>query len=256
MTAATVLGVRVDGTALDECLHVIADRVRTRQGAFVCACNVHMIMEAKTLPELRQALASADLVLADGAPLSWSLRARGLRAARVAGTELAMAVIEKCVEQGWSIGLIGSTPTTLAALVDSLRKSYPALRIACAVSPPFGGVAELSASDESKRVLRSGADVLLVGLGCPKQEIWMSRHVGGTTSVMLGVGATFDFLAGTVRRAPRWMQRVGCEWLFRLAQEPRRLLGRYIRHNPRFAVMAAIEIMHAGVRRCGAIFQP
>lgn len=249
MTTAAVLGVRVDGFALDECLDTIVERVGSRRGGYVCACNVHMVMEAKTLPDLKRALDDAALVVADGAPLSWSLRARGVTAERVTGTELALAVIEKCVDRGWSVGLFGATDMTLRHLVASLRKAYPALNISCAVSPPFGGVDDVDASDEARAVIEAAPDVLLVGLGCPKQEVWMARQVGRSQSVMLGVGATFDFLAGNVRRAPQWMQQIGCEWVFRLVLEPRRLFGRYARHNPRFVILALREVLSSAIRQ-------
>ena len=239
----------MDGYALDECLDTIVERVGSRKGGYVCACNVHMVMEAKTLPDLKRALDDAALVVADGAPLSWSLRARGVRAERVTGTDLALVVLEKCASRGWSVGLFGATDVTLQHLVLSLRKAYPTLNISCAVSPPFGGVHDVDASDEARAVIEAAPDVLLVGLGCPKQEVWMSRQVGRSKSVMLGVGATFDFLAGNVRRAPQWMQQIGCEWVFRLALEPRRLCGRYVRHNPRFIILALREVLSSVVRQ-------
>ncbi|MBT9252262.1 MAG: WecB/TagA/CpsF family glycosyltransferase [Brockia lithotrophica] len=132
-------------------------------------------------------------------------------------------------------------------LVNNLRRRYTELRIAYAYSPPYR---ELSAQEEEevvRSIRESGAKILFVGLGCPKQERWMANHKGKIDAVMVGVGAAFDFHAGRVRQAPPWMQRIGLEWLFRLLMEPRRLWKRYVKHNPRFLALAALQLF--GARR-------
>ena len=155
-------------------------------------------------------------------------------------------------KRGIPVGFLGGAPEVLAALVRNLQADFPGLPVVFQDSPPFRALS----ADEDRALVQavnaSGARILFVGLGCPKQERWMAAHAAGTEhpvrAVMLGVGAAFDFHAGMLRQAPEWMQQRGLEWLFRLAVEPRRLWKRYLKHNPRFAVLAMRELL-AGERR-------
>ncbi|WP_457637190.1 WecB/TagA/CpsF family glycosyltransferase [Oceanithermus sp.] len=215
---------------------------------YVCAANVHMVMESYDSIDFRKVVNSADLVTPDGMPLVWMMRRLGVpNQSRVAGPELLPRVCEAAAQQGIPVGFYGGTADTLSGLTQHLLKRFPSLKIAYAHSPPFRPLSD----EEDERVVReinsSGARILFVGLGCPKQERWMAEHRGRVRAVMIGVGAAFDFHAGKVRKAPAWMQRMGLEWLFRLAMEPRRLWRRYAKHNPRFVMLAIMQLL--GLRR-------
>jgi len=206
-----------------------------------CAANVHMVMEARDDPRLRDKLKGSDLSVPDGMPLVWALRAVGERVWHVRGADLARELCRRAQDAGVPIGLYGATPATLAAFQHVLREDYPALQISFAASPPFRQLTEEEDRATIEAIRESGVRILLVGLGCPKQELWMMEHRGQLQCVMLGIGAAFDFLAGTKPQAPRWMQRFGLEWTFRLLTDPRRLWRRYLKHNPRFLGLLAIQ---------------
>jgi N-acetylglucosaminyldiphosphoundecaprenol N-acetyl-beta-D-mannosaminyltransferase len=205
-------------------------------------------MEAYDSAEFREIMNSADLVTPDGMPLVWALRLLGARhATRVYGPDLMLHILEAAAREGLPVGFYGADPRTLGMLTENVRRRVPALRIAYAFSPPFCPLEREEDESIVREIEASGARILFVGLSTPKQERWMAAHRGRVDAVMLGVGAGFDFLAGTKPQAPRWMMRAGLEWLFRLLTEPRRLWRRYLRHNPRFAVCFALQA--AGLRR-------
>ncbi len=178
----------------------------------------------------------ADMVTPDGWPIAWRLRRRGHQSQeRIDGPGLMLLCCARAAAEGIPIFLMGSTPPTLERLQERLLKDYPGLQIAGAVSPPFFDNPEMrQESALVERIRNSGAGILFVGLGCPKQEHWMSRNAASLDMVMLGVGAAFDFHAGIIRRAPPWMRNRGLEWLHRLFQDPRRLWRRYLLTNSRF----------------------
>ncbi len=204
-------------------------------------------MEAHDDPQLRELVNSADLVTPDGMPLVWALRRLGYpQQGRVYGPDLTLELVAAAAGKGIPVGFYGSTPETLASLADNFKRRFPALHIAYSFSPPFR---ELSPGEDEiiiKTVNASGIRVLFVGLGCPKQERWVAVHKGKIQAVMLAVGAAFDFHAGTRRQAPRWMMRLGLEWVFRLVQEPGRLWRRYLYHNPRFILLMAWQLLFKG----------
>jgi N-acetylglucosaminyldiphosphoundecaprenol N-acetyl-beta-D-mannosaminyltransferase len=232
-----VLGTRVDPTSYADATAQVLDWAKRHESRYVCIANVHVVMEAYDSPAFRSQVNAADLVTPDGMPLVWALRRQGHpNQSRVYGPDLMMTVLEAAEEENVPVGLLGGKPEVLDELVTRLRTRFPALVIAYRFSPPFR---ELDVSEDAQIVAdinQSGASILFVGLGCPRQEMWMAEHAGAVRSVMLGVGAAFDFHAGAVRQAPGWMQSVGLEWVFRLSQEPRRLWRRYLYHNPRFVV--------------------
>jgi N-acetylglucosaminyldiphosphoundecaprenol N-acetyl-beta-D-mannosaminyltransferase len=218
------------------------------QPRYVCVANVHMVMEAYDDPSFQAIVNSADRVTPDGMPLVWVLRRKGFPLKdRVYGPTLMLHVLEAAARQGVPVGLLGGAPDVLDALVGRLRERFPSLQIAYRQSPPFRALTAEEDRAMVQAVRESGARILFVGLGCPKQERWMAAHAAGTRdpvpAVMLGVGAAFDFHAGALRQAPAWMQDRGLEWLFRLAVEPRRLWKRYLKQNPRFAVLAMKELL-------------
>jgi N-acetylglucosaminyldiphosphoundecaprenol N-acetyl-beta-D-mannosaminyltransferase len=211
-----------------------------------------MVMEAYDDPGFRRVVNAADLVTPDGMPLVWGLRLLGMHGQdRVYGPELTLRVLAATEAAGVPVGFYGSAPEVLTRLLERVRRVYPRLEIAYAESPPFRSLSPKEDAEVVRKVNESGTRVLFVGLGCPKQERWMAAHRGRVRAVMLGVGAAFDFLAGTKPQAPRWMQNMGLEWLFRLLTEPRRLWRRYLIHNPRFALLFGLQLL--GVRRFGVL---
>jgi N-acetylglucosaminyldiphosphoundecaprenol N-acetyl-beta-D-mannosaminyltransferase len=202
-----------------------------------------MVMEAWDAPEFRALVNDAELVTSDGMPLVWSLRALGARSAtRVYGPALMPIVCEEAARRGVPVGFYGGSPPVMAALTQRLAARCPGLAIAFAHCPRYSESPPALDEQAADAIEESGARVLFVGLGCPKQERWMAAYRDHVSCALVGVGAAFDFAAGAVAQAPAWMQRAGLEWLFRLAVEPRRLWRRYLRHNPRFALHMALQI--------------
>jgi len=198
---------------------------------------------AHDCPEYRGAMQNADLVTADGMPLVWLLRWLGVPGAtRVCGPDLLPRILEAAADAGIQVGFYGGSEAVLDQLVGRAKRLFPNLRVAYAESPPFRLLTPEEDVIATRTIVRSGVQILFVGLGTPKQDRWMGAHRGRIPAVMLGVGAAFDFFAGSKPQAPRWMQRSGLEWLFRLATEPRRLWRRYVLHNPRFVVLAASQL--------------
>lgn len=233
-----VLGVRVSVVDRPAALHRIAQWIERGERRYVCVTNVHGVTESGRDPELRDIHNESGLTTPDGVPLVWCGRWAGARTIRrVYGPDLMLDVLAAAVDRGWTSYLYGGTPDTLALLEARLLERFPGLRIVGSWSPPFR---ELTADEEAAAIGAINAadpDLVWVGLGCPKQERWMHRHRPALTApVLLGVGAAFDFHAGAKRQAPAWMQRVGLEWAFRLASEPRRLWRRYLVGNTRFVL--------------------
>ncbi len=240
----SILGMRVDATTYEEASDFVVSWARAGESRSVCVGTVHMVMETRDDPAFREAVNGADLVTSDGMPLVWGLRLLGIRGAeRVYGPDLTPIVCRKAAAEGIPVGFHGASPGTLERLLARLRADHPDLRIVHAESPPFGELAPERLEDEARRIEASGARIVFVGLGCPKQERWMAAQRVRVPAVILGVGAAFDFLAGTKRQAPRFLQRAGLEWAFRLAAEPRRLWRRYLVNNPRFLAVFAAQVL-------------
>ena len=238
-----ILGSRVDPISYAQAIHQVVVWAQQHESRYVCAANVHMLMEAYDSPEFQNVVNGADLVTPDGMPLVWMLRCLGYpQQERVYGPDLTLRLIEAAAMQEISVGFYGGTVETLAQLTNLFKEKHPNLQIKYSYSPPFRPLT----TDEDESVIlamnASGAKILFVGLGCPKQERWMASHRGRIQVVMLGVGAAFDIHAGQKPQAPAWMQRVALEWLFRLGSEPRRLWRRYLLHNPRFFVLALMQL--------------
>ena len=239
-----ILAVRVDLVAYSAAVKRIVSWSALRQSRYVCAANVHVVMEAYDSPEFRAVVNCADLVTPDGMPLVWMLRLKGYgKQPRVYGPNLMLHALERAARENIPVGFYGSTAKVLDALTKRMQAQYPGLNVAFACSPPFEGVNPQVDTAIVEQINASGARILFVGLGCPKQEIWMAKHRGLVQAVMLGVGAAFDFHAGVKPQAPAWLQMLGLEWLFRLLTEPRRLWKRYLYHNPRFVVLAVADLL-------------
>ncbi len=241
----SVVDCNVDVTSCFEATIQILGWAVAGEGRYICAANVHMLMEARDSAAYDKIVNSADLVTPDGMPLVWMMRLKGAEEQqRVYGPDLMLSVLEAAAREHIPVGLYGGTPEVLGLLVDKLKMLYQNLEIAYYFSPPFR---ELTMDEDVhvvKAIRNSGTRILFVGLGCPRQEIWMSRNCDNLNLVMIGVGAAFDFHAGAKLQAPFWMQRIGLEWLFRLLTEPRRLWRRYFYHNPRFVFFALFDLFN------------
>lgn len=210
----------------------------------MCLCNSHSVVEAQRNQAFARALASASLALPDGAPVAWMLRRLGhARQPRINGPDLMWELCARFEQAGISVFLYGSTEETLERLRRNLFARFPALRIVGAISPPFGDADAETNASHLDAIRRSGAGAVFIGLGCPKQEKWLASHGADLGAVLLGVGAAFDFHAGTLKRAPLWMRRAGLEWLHRLAVEPRRLWKRYLVTNTQFVLAASRQLL-------------
>ncbi len=232
-----ILQMRVDVTSYADATQRIVAWATARQSCYVCVANVHMAMEVYDSPQFATVVNQAALVTPDGMPLVWALRLFGAKqATRVYGPTLMLHICAAAVSNNLSIGLYGGTEDSLTDFVMFLQSRFPDIQIACQIAPPFRPVTESEAMAYQAEINRSGAQILFVGIGCPKQEQWMAAQVGEIKAVTIGVGAAFDFHSGRVKQAPGWLQMVGLEWLFRLVQEPRRLWQRYAYNNPRFII--------------------
>jgi N-acetylglucosaminyldiphosphoundecaprenol N-acetyl-beta-D-mannosaminyltransferase len=241
---SSVLGVRIDQTTYSDAVSQILGWARNGGNRYVCVANVHLVMEARDDAEFRRMVVEADLVTPDGMPLVWVLKAKGSKLpGRVYGPTLMRYLLDAAEREGVAVGLYGSTPEVLGALGTRLVAEHPRLNVAFSQSPPFRELSQAEDEAVCDGISASGARVLFVGLGCPKQEKWMAAHRGRVAAVMVGVGAAFDLIARTKRQAPRWMQQLGLEWFFRLTHEPVRLWKRYLYHNPRFVALAAGELL-------------
>lgn len=243
-----ILGMRVDRTEYTAAAEQILRWATIRSGSYICAANVHMVMEAYDSSSFRQIVNQADLVTPDGMPLVWALRLLSVKGQqRVYGPTLTLHVCVMAEREGLPVGLYGGTPDSLESFTRFLKERYPRLQIACAIAPPFRPLTPDEDETYTRQMVESGLRILFVGTGCPKQEIWMAEHKGRIPAVMLGVGAAFDFHSGRVKQAPAWMQKIGMEWFFRLLMEPRRLWKRYLKHNPRFVFLFLLQLL--GIRR-------
>jgi N-acetylglucosaminyldiphosphoundecaprenol N-acetyl-beta-D-mannosaminyltransferase len=239
---------RVDATSYtDASNRVLAWATRSEPG-YVCVSTVHMVMEAHDDPDFQRIVNGASLVTPDGVPLVWALRLLGVpEARRVYGPQLTPELCGRAAAAGVPVGFYGGSQETLDRMIPRLQARYPDLEVAYAYSPPFRPLEPAEEKRIAEEINASNARILFVGLGCPKQERWMAAHVGRVRAVMLGVGAAFDFLAGSKRQAPAWLQRAGLEWAFRLISEPRRLWYRYLYHNPRFLMLFAAQVAQSGL---------
>jgi N-acetylglucosaminyldiphosphoundecaprenol N-acetyl-beta-D-mannosaminyltransferase len=231
-----ILGIPLALTDYDRTMDWIDEMVSARRRGYVSAAAVHLVMVSQEDAETRRAVLGCSLAVPDGQPLVWAMRSLGHDASRVYGPDLMARYCERSAKTGTRMYLYGGrNQGALVQLALNLRQRYPGVKIVGGYSPPFRALTD----EETDRVIDDingcGADVVWVGIGQPKQERWMADFRDRLeTPVLVGVGAAFDFHAGLVPQAPDWMQRMGLEWLFRLAHEPRRLWRRYLHYNPRF----------------------
>ncbi len=228
----TILKTNINVTNMEDTISYITEHLEELKGNYICVSNVHTTVMAFRDEKYRRVQNSAAMALPDGQPLSIVSRRRGYRQAqRVPGPDLMPAILNLSQEKGYTHYFYGSTEQTLAKLEKVLLARYPKLRIAGMYAPPFRKLTQAEDEEAVRRINDSGADFIWVALGAPKQEKWMYGHRHKVNGVMIGVGAAFDFLAGTTKRAPMWMQKLCMEWVFRIMQDPGRMLPRYLNTN-------------------------
>lgn len=227
-----ILETNINVTNMEDTISYITEHLEQLKGDYICVSNVHTTVMAYRDKAYRKIQNSAAMALPDGQPLSIVSRKRGFsQAKRVPGPDLMPAILDLSQKTGYRHYFYGSTESTLSALESVLRKRYPKLQIAGMYSPPFRELTEQEDEEAIRRINESGADFVWVALGAPKQERWMYEHRHKIHALMLGVGAAFDFTAGTTKRAPMWMQKLCLEWLFRILRDPRHMLPRYLNTN-------------------------
>lgn len=245
-----VLDTSVDATTYVDSCDRIAHWSQAKASCYVIAANVHVIMTAYWQPDYRHVVNQAALVTPDGMPLVLALRWLGWpQATRVYGPDLMLHCCQKAAQDKLPIYLYGGTDAMLEKLQHNLINRFPDLEIAGAHSPPFRKLTPAEEQQDRERIHQSGAAIVFVALGCPKQELWMARQQGKLNAVMIGVGAAFGFHSGEVSQAPRWMMKLSLEWLYRLLAEPRRLWKRYLINNPAFVLLLGWELCRHHLRR-------
>jgi N-acetylglucosaminyldiphosphoundecaprenol N-acetyl-beta-D-mannosaminyltransferase len=238
-----LLGVNVSSLNLQSAVNRILEAIDHGDKGYVCVCGAHGLVDSQSDNELRRVYNGAFLATPDGMPLVWALRREGHKTAgRVYGPDLMLELFAQGQSKGLRHYLYGATPETLKKLERGLLKTAPDAKIVGSYSPPFRPLAKTEAQSVAKMINGSAPDIVWVGLGAPKQELWMAEMQGSLNApVLIGVGAAFDFHAGNMPQAPSWMQNAGLEWLFRLGTEPRRLWRRYFRVVPRYLYLVALQ---------------
>ncbi len=239
-----LMNVPFDAVTMPQTLDRIGRMIDSKQPHYLATANVDFLVQARRDTELRRILDDAHLVVCDGTPLVWlSKLLRRPLPERVAGSDLVPQLLNRAERLGWRVFFLGGEPRALTQAIRNVEARHPNIQIAGSYSPPFAPLDKMDHEGICERVREAQPDLLLVSFGCPKQEKWIARNYEALgVPVSIGVGATIDFLAGTVKRAPRWMQVIGMEWIFRLAQEPRRLLRRYSTDLVVFGVGSVREI--------------
>ena len=239
----SVFGSPIDVVDWPEAISRIADWAARNESRYVCICNAHSVVTATSDAAFAEAVRQADMATPDGAPVAWLIgKQTGQVQQRVNGPDLMWRYLAEGARHGGPVFLYGASEETLQILRIRLEEAFPDLRIAGTCSPPFRSLTAEEDDQMVEMINSSGATTVWVSLGCPKQEKWMADHKGRVRAVMIGVGAAFDYHAGSIRRAPLWMQRNGLEWLHRLVSEPRRLWKRYLVTNSLFLVFAARQL--------------
>lgn len=239
-----IAGVPVSLTSYDQIISILGRRASDR-ALVIAVCNVHSVMSARRDAALRAAISRADIATTDGMPLVWLLRLTCQPGqTRVYGPDLMRLTLQRGVERGWRHYLYGATPSTLHRLRAAIEGFAPGALVVGETAPPYRDLTSAEGEAITAELRASGADIIWVGLGMPRQEKWMHQFAPLLPGqALIGVGAAFDLLSGTVSQAPPTLQRLGLEWAFRLWQEPRRLWRRYVLNNPLYVVLAADQLI-------------
>ena len=237
-----ILGVSIAAINMDWLKGFTKENIKKLSGDYICVSNVHTTVMSYEDEEYRAIQNGGILAIPDGAPLSTEGRKRGAEnMSRTTGPDFMGEVLKMSIDHGWKHYFYGSTQDTLDKLSIVLEKDYPGLQIVGMYSPPFRAM-NIEEDNRMVEAINSvSPDFIWVGLGAPKQEKWMAVHQGKVKGLMVGVGAAFDYYAGNIKRAPGWMQKINCEWLYRLIQDPKRLFKRYFVTNSKYIWNAVLR---------------
>lgn len=246
---ANVLGVKVSAIDIPMAIDTIDNWIATNQPNYVTITGVHGVIESQRDENIKEIHNRAGMVTPDGMPLVWMNHVQGNKhVSRVYGPDLMLAICEQSKQRGFKHFFYGGAEGVPELLKEKLTERFPDLEVVGTYSPPFRPLTPEEDEDIIKMIDESGANIVWIGLSTPKQEKWMSAHLGRMKApVMIGVGAAFDFHAGLKTQAPKWMQKNGLEWFYRLASEPRRLGKRYLINNPIFIGLISMQML--GIRR-------
>jgi len=244
-----ILGVGISAIHMEDALSQISQWIDNRERHYVSVCNVHTVMECHRDPQMRRAVNGAGMATPDGMPLVWLGRKKsGRDVRRVYGPDLMLALCQLSARRGYSHYFYGGAEGIPELLAERLKARIPGLEVAGGYSPPFRPLTPEQDARIVSQINAAHPDIVWVGLGTPKQDLWMAAHRDRLTApVLIAVGAAFDFHAGRKKQAPPWMQRSGLEWLFRLMTEPRRLWRRYLVYNPLFVTLVFLQAV--GLRK-------
>ena len=227
---------------MSDTIKYIGEHLDDLRGKYICVSNVHTTVMSYENEEYRKIQNGAAMALPDGAPLSSYSRRKGYKQAqRVTGPDLMLELFAISKEKGYRHYFYGATEETLQSMREVLERDYPGIEIAGMYAPPFRALTPQEDAQIVAKINESRPDFIWIGLGAPKQEEWMYQHMGQLQGVLIGVGAGFDYLAGYIKRAPRWMQRMSLEWLYRLLQDPKRLWRRYFTSNVKFICLTRMD---------------
>jgi N-acetylglucosaminyldiphosphoundecaprenol N-acetyl-beta-D-mannosaminyltransferase len=251
--STNILGVAVSAINMSDAIAAIEQWIEHRTPNYVCVRDVHGVIASRKDSRLRDIHSQAGLVTPDGMPLVWMSRWLGARGVeRVCGRDLMWEISARSPARGYRHFYFGGAPGVATQLAAAMVAANPGLNVVGTSCPPFRVLLPEEDAEIVAQINAAAPDIIWVGLSTPKQEYWMASHIGRINApVLIGVGAAFDFLAGTKKQAPVWMQRSGLEWLFRLGAEPRRLWRRYAYAVPRFLILATGEFVRHGLRSAG-----
>ena len=237
-----ILKTNINVTNMSDTIKYIAGHLDDLRGKYICVSNVHTTVMSYENEEYRKIQNGAAMALPDGAPLSSYSRRKGYKQAqRVTGPDLMLELFAISKEKGYRHYFYGATEETLQSMKEVLERDYPGIQIAGMYAPPFRVLTPQEDAQIVAKINEDRPDFIWIGLGAPKQEEWMYQHMGQLQGVLIGVGAGFDYLAGYIKRAPRWMQRMSLEWLYRLLQDPKRLWRRYFTSNVKFICLTRMD---------------
>lgn len=238
-----ILGLQVDAIGFQEAVGHVINSGKKRKTEYICFANVHMTMEARNNKEFSVAVNNAGLVLADGAPIAKSFSwLYNTKQSRVAGMDFMPAIVDAAAKEKLTVFLFGTTEEMLAKISQKIHRDYGPDLLAGYYSPPFRQLSVEEEDEIIEMINCSGANLVLVALGCPRQEKWMAKHSSRIQATLLGLGAAFSVFAGVQKRSPSWMQKAGLEWAYRLGQEPGRLFMRYLTTNSQFIYQLLVAL--------------
>ena len=252
MTQFSFAGIKINNLNMQEAINKIEALIKEGRPSYIVTPNAAHIVLLQKDAEFRKVYENAALVLADGMPLIWVSKFLGVPLKeKISGSDLVPKLCEVSAKKGFKVFLLGGRPNAALKSAKNLKKKYSGLQIAGIYSPPFGFEKDKTENDTIiKMIVRSKPDILFIGLGAPKQEKWIYAHYKELNiPVSIGVGGTFDFVAGIVKRAPKWMQEVGLEWFFRFLQEPKRLWKRYLIGNTIFTWLVLKTLFKGKIAR-------